>query len=401
MNFRPSLLFYCQHAMGMGHLVRSLALAESLASSFHVVLLNGGELPPGARLPHDVEIVNLPPLRLNHGQLVSRDSHYTLEQAKCARIGIILDSFHAHKPDILLTELFPFGRKKFEFELLPLLDEARRSAVSPLIACSLRDILISKRSDQKKYEEHALGIANRYFDHVLVHSDPSFARFEESFESDTKLIPNIHHTGFVVCQRSRQQTSSLRTGPVLVSAGGGLYGNDLLTTVIDAHELLPQSLKVSIKLIAGPFVPRDKWDALSDAVRDREGIELVRSVPDLYAELCNARASVSQCGYNTALEILQARVPALVVPFADAGEDEQMQRAMRLERRGLIRLLEQKETSAAKMAHELKGLLNYCPDDVVMDFDGARHSAELLRELLYRRRKEIAERTSERLEWQV
>ena len=28
MNDRPAILFYCQHSLGMGHLVRSLALAD-------------------------------------------------------------------------------------------------------------------------------------------------------------------------------------------------------------------------------------------------------------------------------------------------------------------------------------------------------------------------------------
>ena len=33
---RPGLLLYCQHSVGLGHLARSLALAESLAGSFAV-----------------------------------------------------------------------------------------------------------------------------------------------------------------------------------------------------------------------------------------------------------------------------------------------------------------------------------------------------------------------------
>ena len=64
------------------------------------------------------------------------------------------------------------------------------------------------------------------------------------------------------------------------------------------------------------------------------GLELVRTVPDLGAELRAAAASVSQCGYNTALELLRSRVPALVVPYATPEEDEQRRRARRLARLG-------------------------------------------------------------------
>ena len=49
MTSGPAVLFYCQHAVGMGHLVRSLALAGALARRFRVVFLSGGRVPH--RLP--------------------------------------------------------------------------------------------------------------------------------------------------------------------------------------------------------------------------------------------------------------------------------------------------------------------------------------------------------------
>ena len=89
MSKRPSLLFYCQHAMGMGHLVRSLALAEALAHRFRVVLLNGGVMPEGLKLSEELEVINLPPLGLDNGELVSRAGG-DLETAKTERQELIL-----------------------------------------------------------------------------------------------------------------------------------------------------------------------------------------------------------------------------------------------------------------------------------------------------------------------
>ena len=60
MGERPTLLFYCQHALGLGHLVRSLTLAEALAGTFDVVLLNGGRMPDSTTVPSRVRVVNLP-----------------------------------------------------------------------------------------------------------------------------------------------------------------------------------------------------------------------------------------------------------------------------------------------------------------------------------------------------
>ena len=387
MTFRPTLLFYCQHAMGMGHLVRSLALADALSQSFRVVLLNGGEMPSCLSLPQTIEIVNLPPLRLVDGQLISCDSRYSVVQTQDARMDKILNLFRRLRPEVLLIELYPFGRKKFEFELLPLLEAAKtQSSFAPLIVCSLRDILVSGRANQQTHEERIVFTANRWFDAILVHSDPSFSRLEESFQPRMRLSASVHHTGFVVADRQKPPLERLRNGPIVVSAGGGHYGFQLLSSAIEAHALLSQTEPLTMKLVAGPFLSEPQWKDLCVASDGRRGVTLVRSVPDLYSELSQARASISQCGYNTAMEIIQAQIPALVVPFADRGEDEQLRRAQRLEALGVVRVLEQKELTPERLAEEIETLIDFRPRTADLNLDGARRSTEILYELLKRRR---------------
>jgi predicted glycosyltransferase len=101
-------------------------------------------------------------------------------------------------------------------------------------------------------------------------------------------------------------------------------------------------------------------------------------VPDLGAELSQAAASVSQCGYNTALELLRARVPALVVPYATAEEDEQQRRARRLALLGAVRVLDPERLAPATLAAELERLLEFEPARPRLDLDGARRTCELL-----------------------
>ncbi len=49
-----------------------------------------------------------------------------------------------------------------------------------------------------------------------------------------------------------------------------------------------------------------------------------------------ARASISQCGYNTALDLVVSEVPALVVPYGTVTENEQRHRAQRLAALGAV-----------------------------------------------------------------
>jgi predicted glycosyltransferase len=387
---QPSILFYCQHSLGMGHLVRSMALAAGLTERFRVVFLNGGPLPKGIRLATGVEIIDLPPLGLDSsGRLVSRDGGYSVDSARRLRRAIILDTFRSLRPQITLIELFPFGRKKFADELLPLLDEASKTGPSrPLVVCSLRDILVGREGDQQKHDDRAVAIANQYFDAILVHSDPAFARLEESFHACSKLATPVHYTGYVSLERGVNPGSNIiRHRRIVISAGGGLVGHRLLQTAIEASLALRDE-DIEMKVIAGPFLPEQSWQSLCAAARGQEGVCVVRTVPDLYDELRAAAASVSQCGYNTTLDILQSGVPALVVPFADGSEDEQMKRAERLERLGAVRVLDQHRMNATRLADEIRALLHFKPQAPALDLNGSRNSGRILERLLQARLSE-------------
>jgi predicted glycosyltransferase len=376
---RPTLLFYCQHSRGLGHLVRSFALASALAEQFRVTLLCGGAIPRAVRPPADVELVWLPPLgAAPSGALVSRDGPRGLDRARGRRRRTLLDAYRSTRPRVLVLELFPFGRRKFADELLPLLDRAHCGPRPPLAVCSVRDLLVGGRRDQQAHDEVACALANQYLDAVLVHSDPRFARFEETFRPRVPLRVPVHHTGFVV--REAGVPPRRPNGPprVVVSAGGGLVGASLLHAAVEAHGLLARDLRLRTRVVAGPFLPEADWSSLRRAATGLAGLELRRSVPDLAAELRAASASVSQCGYNTALDVHQAGVPALVVPFAAEGEDEQAERARRLEALGAVRVLAPERLDGATLAAAIAELLRFRPPPLDLDLDGARTSARLL-----------------------
>lgn len=389
MSSRPSLLFYCQHSLGMGHLVRSMVLAAALAERFQVVFLNGGPLPRRFPRPEGVEIVALPPLGMDaDGQLVSRDRRRTVERAQQLRRELILQTYRALRPRAVVVELFPFGRKKFAGELMPVLEAARQPGPSrSLVLCSLRDILVGQRRDQQRHDERAVALANAYFDGILVHADPKFARLDETFQPATPLRVPVHYTGFVLGEQTAEHNGL--AGPrkrIIVSAGGGLVGEPLFNAAVDAHPLLWETERVELELVAGPFLPETAWQALRAAARGRTGLRLRRFVPNLRAELRDSVGSVSQFGYNTALDILWAGVPALVVPFATGLEDEQMRRARRLEQLGAIRVLPADRLDGETLAAEMRALLRFQPSPVAIDLDGARNTTRLVEDLLWSQR---------------
>ena len=379
---RESLLFYCQHSLGIGHLTRSFALAAALRAHFRVVFLNGGRLPPGVPVPQGIELVDLPPLGMDDGHtVVSRGEQTDVGPMMAQRRRLIEATAARVQPALLLVELFPFGRKKFAGEILPMIRAARQQGAR--VACSLRDILVAARPDQQHHDDRAAWICRRWFDAVLVHADPHMARLEDSFRPRRPLAVPVHYTGYVVPGRNRGGRAH-RAGagaPILVSAGGGLVGFPLLRAALEAHALLDPATRPRLELVAGPFLPEPEWRQMGAAAAARADVTLLRSVPDLAARMRGAALSLSQCGYNTAMDIVAAGVPALVVPYAQGREDEQTNRARRMAGLGLLRMLEPGRLEPAVLAEEMLRTLSFRPRANALDLDGAERTGELLRSL--------------------
>jgi predicted glycosyltransferase len=377
---KPGLLFYCQHSVGIGHLVRSLALVEALSASFDVVLLSGGAVPRELTVPAGVRLVPLPPLGHDDGYaLVSRDPRWTAEEAARVRLARVLGELQTVQPAVVIVELYPFGRRKFAFELLPLLEASRALPRRPTVLSSVRDILVSSRRDQARHDEQASVVANRWFDGVLVHSDPRFARLEESFTPRTPLAVPVHYTGFVgrrSIDGARDPVATERR--VVVSAGGGLVGGDLFATAVEAAPVLLDDLGLRTTIVAGPFLPAAERDRLEQALTATPGCRLIRFVPELAQEMAASTVSVSQCGYNTALDILASGTPAVVVPYAAGREDEQLTRARRLEALGAVTVLDADSLTARSLVDAVRRAPRTRAGRTGLSLDGARRTAELV-----------------------
>src|SRR5262249_7065203 len=125
---------------------------------------------------------------------------------------------------------------------------------------------------------------------------------------------------------------------ILVSGGGGRFAEPLYATAIAAHAQLGDDA-APMTIVAGPLCPDDQVARLRAAAAAWPTVCVERSVADLYGAMRGAALSISQCGYNTALDIVRAGVPAIVVPFDENGDSEQTVRARRLERLGALRVL--------------------------------------------------------------
>lgn len=218
-------MFYCQHILGMGHLVRSMEIVKGLTQDFQICFINGGEVIENFHVPTGVEVVNLPGIRTdaNFRELQSVNPNLSLETAQAQRTNQLLQVYQQFQPDVLMIELFPFGRRKFSFELRPLLDaiqaDGQRTGCPTKVVCSLRDIVVTKQ-DRAKHEQKVCDLMNRYFDLLLIHGDPQFQPIDDTFSRLHDLACPVYYTGYVVQPQPQDMKPIKLKRPIILTTIG-------------------------------------------------------------------------------------------------------------------------------------------------------------------------------------
>ena len=341
-----AVLFWVQHLLGSGHLKRAATLARAMAGhGLRVVMASGG--PPAPWLvPDGVELVQLPPVRasdLTFASLIDEHDRPIDDRFRALRRDRLLALFRELRPRVIITEMFPFGRRAFRFELVPLLQEAAAAQPRPWRLCSVRDILV--RKPEAEGYAWMLEQARAHFDRVLVHTDPRVIPFELTFPHARMLGERLIETGYVVEPPPAPTTEG--RGEVLVSAGGGRVGAALLEAALQARART-RLRERPWRLIAGGHFADNAWEKLGASIP--EGVVLEHQRTDFPALLANSLLSVSQAGYNTVVEGLRFRRPMVLVPFETASETEQRTRAEHLVKLGLAQVVWESDLTPHRLA---------------------------------------------------
>lgn len=377
------IFFYCQHLLGIGHLRRAATLARALAAAGHeVTLVSGGEEVPGLDVG-GASLLQLDPVRAvdRYFKILVDSAGTVIDDAfKARRREALLAAFAERRPDLVLTEMFPFGRRQLRFELLPLLEAARAARPRPAIVSSVRDILVTPPKPERI--EEMIGLIDGFYDAVLVHGDPDLIPFERTFPPAARIAGKLRYTGYVVDTKPPARGPGLPgDGEVVVSAGGGAVSEPLLEAAIAARGRSALA-NVTWRLLVGHNLPQDRFDrlrGLADA-----GTVVERARPDFTTLLANSRLSLSQGGYNTVMETLLFARRAVIVPYAGGLETEQTLRAKLLAERGLCVVVEESALTPERLVEAIDRALAMpeIPRARLFDVDGMAKAVRLVGTLL-------------------
>jgi predicted glycosyltransferase len=245
-----------------------------------------------------------------------------------------------------------------------------------------------EKRDQKAYEARVLNNLSAHFDLLLIHSDPELMPLDETFSRIHDIQIPIFYTGFVAQKvkpgagkRLRQElVIGAQEKLIVASAGGGRSGYTLLRNLIEAVGLLPNSKQIRLEMFAGPFRDENEFEKLSAHSSQRVHI---RCFSERFLDyLSAADLSVSLAGYNTCMNLLATRTPALVYPYF--RQREQPMRVAKIINYLPMKILQDRDLSPNLLGKHIQHMLgeSRLSERVPLNLDGAENTARYLNEQL-------------------
>ena len=376
------VLCYVQHLSGAGHYVRTHAIACGLARTHQVLLVDGGR--PVPRLASPPALASLPLPRIGHhaGALVALDDPRPLARVLDERIERLTAAARAHAPDVVTIEHYPWSKWELEAETLALVEAARDANPSVRVVCSLRDVAPPTRYEavgEGAFVRRVLDRLERHFDALLVHADPAFTRLEEHFAGTADLPVPLAYTGFV---RTALPPDALPApaGRYAVLSVGGDGPDPLTAAAVEAFRRLSDAGELGdtrLIVFGALFAEAGASSALAGTCR-HDAITVLPFCPEFPAWLARSELSLSQAGYNTCVDLLAARVPAVLCPHP--SRSDQAFRAERMRAHGLA-VATRGEPSADALADAIRQVRASPRPDHRFDLGGVEQTARLLERL--------------------
>lgn len=373
----PKVLIHCQYVYGLGHLIRALQLAKGLLSDFDVYFLSGGESVKGLSIESKINFIQLDALykEEDSSKLSSVDKNLTTDECLSNREKVIHELIQNIRPDVIITEHFPFGFL-FEKEVLGLISEAKSVNPSVKIVSSVRDIIETEKGSES--DNKTVKVLNQYYDLLLVHGDENVIPLETSFSLSDQVKIRQVRTGYIIDSAIKKQEKKKQT--IVVSVAGGRVGRELKDAVINAYNSIKNEINHKLLVFDGAF--SSGYDQ-SGSYNKIVYFKFDRAL--FLQELAQSDISISLGGYNTTVESLYAANKVLIYNRVFLGDNiEQEIRISSLEKLGLITRLDSEQLEPERLAQIIIDTICTKADhrEIKVNFDGVISSVQEIRNLI-------------------
>jgi predicted glycosyltransferase len=383
------VIFYSHDSYGLGHLRRTLTLARFLPQSEPLrsqLIVTGSPLAHRFPLPPGTDYIKLPSvLKRGVDRYEPRYLRVPFSRLRGVRMDILLSAARHVRPELLIVDNVPCGLKG---ELVPTLRYLKDQSCR--LVLGLRDVIDEPEWVREAWErDGCYELLDEVYDLVLVYGRKDVYDIAAEYGFSPQAEAKTRFVGYLRREPPTRTAEQLRVAHalesdrlVLVMAGGGGDGYELLRAVVEALQLRGDRDRFDCVLLGGPLMPaEDRRRVLALAAGDGS-IRYIDFVDDVASYVAAADVIVSMGGYNSVCELLSAGKAAIVVPRITPRR-EQLIRAEALSRRGLLRMLHPDLLTGERVLTEIDDLLEQPHENVAqMPLDGLPAAAAAIDELL-------------------
>jgi predicted glycosyltransferase len=329
---KKKLLFYFTHKESLGHTTRTLSIIHSLLKRYkkeiEITVFQAGKPQRFLKRPRGSRWFDLPRPYYSKDSFKKNDLYQNIPLYANLRSNYMLDKLKIIDPDIFITEFFPFGREDCRFELVPVLRflKSRKKRIYasigyPYIVRSNFKILL-----------HHCDFYDKFFIHTPQHHE--FKYFLDGIDNGNlkniylrtfrHIKTRVTYTGYVlpfnVGERkapgnARDPHKAKGQKWIIVSRGGGGRYPKIITSAILAAKKL-QLKNFRFLIVSGPSTSSRQMTFFRNFIKEKDvrNVTLLKYIDNLPAYIKESDVSVSMAGYNTSVQLLYFRKPAVLIP---------------------------------------------------------------------------------------
>ncbi len=425
------IFHYSHDTYGLGHIRRTLAIAEQLASDFPLatqLVVSGTPQPSCFKLPNRLDFIKLPDIDKPSNKKVHAPSLLlSFDELKTFREKIILDAIRHFNPDVVLVDKSPAG---VYGELLPSLDYLKHERPETKLILGLSDIedsammhrqnerpgtnpfaRIGDINDETRvcdlWEDQDLhGLMEDQYDLILhygnrkVYDPVSEYRLSRKVERKMVSCGYIGRTSPIYPKEQIRHSLKMKTDRlVVVTAGGGDDGFGMLDFYLKTLSLSQDqgTLPFDSLVVPGPLLSTASRSQLQSYRSRGLPFTFLNSTNDLFSYLNAADLVISMGGYNSLCEILSLRKRMIVIPHIKP-RFEQLIRAGRFAARGLLEMIHPEKLTSEILLRTIHESLNgrefVTTEEAGLEMNGASNASRAIKSLF--RKKAPIDRISRR-----
>jgi predicted glycosyltransferase len=363
------IAIYSQDGFGLGHMQRTCSIAWEiyrLRPEASILTFSDSQLGQFFPISPHHDYIKLPSIAKDSpGNWQATHLSMSFPEILHLRKQLISNVLLNYTPDIFLVDHMPHGAMG---ELLPALEAIKHSRIHTQVVLGLRDILDSPEVTINRWKiEGAYEVIERYYARILVFGMQDVYDVVEKYQIPEGDARKVFYCGYVTNLANASDAQNIRaryladkstnTRLIVVMAGGGADAYPMMSTLIDALPKVLEDQPCILAVITGPFMPAELIGDLSHRATQLP-IHMMESVNDSLSYISAADLVIAMAGYNTSVEILRMKKPAILIPRAGPSA-EQRTRARLFADKHWVDMIDPDELTSDNLAQHISYRLRH------------------------------------------